>query len=196
MKNLCYVNVHLSKCYTYNIMEENFAKVKEGGEDTVRTFRNFRSSNRPGFDLNDCFNRTLDVLVSKINGRFESISSCPRETTATLRECSLSDVRKSQCPVRMTNCTLKRSLKAVPTHTRNRPNPKALLWMTNRCSRCLDEMRSSLGLICLLVARPDRLAEASEKERFSKETSDLPTLSPVLLPKIETLPSCTYGNIA
>ncbi|KAI4492800.1 hypothetical protein M0804_002591 [Polistes exclamans] len=84
----------------------------------------------------------------------------------------------------MTNCTLKRLLKAVPTHTRNRPDPKALLWMTNRCSRCLDEMRSSLGLICLLGARRPSSSSSSglrrrtgqrlpKKERFSKETSDL-----------------------
>lgn len=57
------------------------------------------------------------------------------------------DAWKSQCPARMTNCSLKRSLKAVPTHTRNTVDPKALLWMTNRRSRCLDEVRSSLELI-------------------------------------------------
>jgi len=57
------------------------------------------------------------------------------------------NVRKSHCPLEMTNCTLKRSLKAVLTHNRNIPDPKALLWMTNRRSRCLQEIRSYSRLI-------------------------------------------------
>lgn len=49
-------------------------------------------------------------------------------------------------------------------------------------------MRCDLPWDLFACLEQDRLAEASEKERFSKETSDLATLSLVLLPKIETLP--------
>lgn len=89
--------------------------------------------------------------------------------------------KKSQCPARMTNCSLKRSLKAVPTRTRNTLDPKALLWMTNRRSRCLDEVRSSLELIYV-----PRLFETSFNSWRLKE------VPPSLLIEHTRRVGCTY----
>jgi len=76
------------------------------------------------------------------------------------------NVRKSHCPLEMTNCTLKRSLKAVLTHIRNIPDPKALLWMTNRRSRCLQEIRSYSGLIRMSCASEDDLEFTTFDNKF------------------------------
>lgn len=79
---------------------------------------------------------------------------------------SRSNVRKSHCPVGLTNCTLKRSLKAVLMRNWNIPDPKALLWMTNRRSRCLQEIRSYSGLIRMSCAFEDGLEFTTSDNKF------------------------------